>query len=175
MPITRSFRMDAWIPALLFAVGAGLAVFAGLTIFSWHAPEPVPMAAGFDRIPYDAAWAIAFASAALALHVVGATRSARLFALLTLALGGVRLAAWVVPDGIPLRPILANPWLPLADGSYNDMSTRTSSNSPTRWPWLSSTMQPSKLSAPTIGDRPSPARFTSTSGNRSGVRVLSLS
>ena len=125
MPITRSFRMDAWIPALLFAVGAGLAVFAGLTIVSWHAPEPVPMAAGFDRIQYDAAWAIAFASAALALHVVGATRSARLFALLTLALGGVRLAAWVVPDGIPLRPILANPWLPLADGSYNDMGLLT--------------------------------------------------
>src|SRR6185369_13120334 len=58
-------------------------------------------------------------------HVVGATRSARLFALLTLALGGVRLAAWVVPDGIPLRPILANPWLPLADGSYNDMGLLT--------------------------------------------------
>jgi hypothetical protein len=110
MPINRSFRLDAWIPALLFAVGTGLAVFAGLTIVSWHAPEPVRMAAGFDRIQYDAAWAIAFASAALALHVVGATRIARLLALVTLTLGGVRLAAWVVPDGIPLHPMLVNPW-----------------------------------------------------------------
>ena len=125
MPITRSFRVTAWIPALLFAVGAGLAVFAGLTIVSWHTPEPMPMAAGFDRMQYDAAWAIAFASAALALHVVGATRIARLFALVTLALGGVRLAASVVPDGIPVHPMLVNPWLPLKAGSYNDMGLLT--------------------------------------------------
>ena len=120
MPISRSFRLDAWIPALLFAVGTGLAVFAGLTIVNWHAPEPVRMAAGFDRIQYDAAWAIA-----LALHVIGATRIARLFALVPLTLGSVRLAAWVVPDGIPLHPMLVNPWLPLAAGSYNDMGLLT--------------------------------------------------
>ena len=125
MPNTRSFRLDAWIPALLFAVGTGLAVFAGLMIVSWHTPEPARMAAGFDRIQYDAAWAIVFASTALALHVVGATRIARLFALVPLALGSVRLAAWVAPDGIPLHPMLVNPWLPLAAGSYNDMGLLT--------------------------------------------------
>ena len=125
MPNTRSFRLDPWIPALLFAVGTGLAVFAGLMIVSWHAPEPARVVAGFDRIQYDAAWAIVFAGTALALHVVGATRIARLFALVTLTLGGVRLAAGVVPDGIPLHPMLANPWLPLADGSYNDMGLLT--------------------------------------------------
>ncbi len=40
MPTVRSYRLDAWIPALLFAVGAGLAVFAGLMIVSWHAANP---------------------------------------------------------------------------------------------------------------------------------------
>ncbi|HEX4524341.1 MAG TPA: PAS domain S-box protein [Casimicrobiaceae bacterium] len=125
MPITRSFRVDAWIPALLFAVGTGLAVFAGLTIVSWHALGPVQIAASFDRIQYDAAWAIAFAGAALALHAIGATRIARLFALVPLALGSVRLAAWIGPDWIPVHPMLVNPWLPLAAGSYNDMGVLT--------------------------------------------------
>jgi hypothetical protein len=125
MPTTRSFRLDAWIPALLFAVGTGLAVFAGLMIVSWHAPEPVRMAAGFDRIQYDAAWAIAFASAALAPLQARATRIARLFALVPMTLGSVSPDAWLVPDGIPLHPMLVNPWLPLAAGSYNDMGLLT--------------------------------------------------
>ncbi len=125
MPTTRSFRLDAWIPALLFAVGAGLAVFAGLMIVSWHAGEPVRATADFERIQYDAAWAIAFASVALALHAVGATRIARLCALVPLVLGGLRLTASVVPYGIPIHPMLANPWLPLAAGEYNDMGLLT--------------------------------------------------
>jgi PAS domain S-box-containing protein len=125
MPMMRSFRLDAWIPALLFAVGTGLAVFAGLMIVSWHAPEPARAVAGFDRIQYDAAWAIVFASMALALHVLGATQIARLCALLPLALGSVRLAAWALPDAIPIHPLLANPWLPLPAGSYNDMGLLT--------------------------------------------------
>ncbi len=125
MPSTRSFRMDAWIPALLFAAGAGLAVFAGLMIVSWHSSEPVRVAAGLERIQYDAAWAMAFASVALALYAVGAPRIARLCALVPLLLGTLRLAAWVVPDGIPVRPMLANPWLPLSAGDYNDMGLLT--------------------------------------------------
>src|ERR1700733_3314705 len=100
MPATRSFRVDAWIPVLLFAAGAGLAVFAGLMIVSWHSGEPVRAPAGLERIQYDAAWAIAFASVALALHAVGATRIARLSALVPLLLGTLRLAAWVVPERI---------------------------------------------------------------------------
>ena len=125
MPITRSFRLDTWIPALLFAVGTGLAVFAGLMIVSWHAAEPAHVIAGFDRIQYDAAWAIVFASMALALHVVGAKQIARLCALIPLGLGSTRLAAWVVPDGIRIHPLLANPWLTLPAGSYNDMGLLT--------------------------------------------------
>jgi hypothetical protein len=41
MPSTRAFRIDAWITALLFAIGAGIAVFAGLMIVSWHSSQPV--------------------------------------------------------------------------------------------------------------------------------------
>ena len=40
MQTPRPYHLDAWIPALLFGIGAGMAVFAGLMIVSWHAPEP---------------------------------------------------------------------------------------------------------------------------------------
>lgn len=124
MQTARPHHLDAWIPALLFGVGAGIAVFAGLMIVSWHATEPVPATADFGRIQYDAAWAIAFASAALALHAVEATRFARLCALVPLALGGLRLIASAVPDVFPIHPMLANPWLPLA-ANYNEMGLLT--------------------------------------------------
>lgn len=125
MPEARFSRLDAWVPALLFAVGAGLAVFAGLMIASWHAGEPVQATLAFERVQYDAAWAIAFASVALALHAVGARTPARLCAAVPLVLGGVRLAASLLPNTIPIHPILANPWLPLAAGDYNDMGLLT--------------------------------------------------
>ena len=125
MPNVRISRPEPWVPALLFAVGAGLAVFAGLMIVSWHAGDPVSATPRFERIQYDAAWAIAFASVALALHAVGATTLARLCAMVPLALGAVRLAATLVPDTIPIHPILANHWLPLAAGDYNDMGVLT--------------------------------------------------
>ncbi|MEP6996538.1 MAG: PAS domain S-box protein [Betaproteobacteria bacterium] len=117
--------MDVWIPALLFAIGAGLAVFAGLMIVSWHAAVPARVTGGLDRIQYDAAWAIAFASLALALHAIGGTRIARLCAAATLAIGGLRLAASAVPDAIAIHPMLANPWLHPVAGGYNDMGLLT--------------------------------------------------
>ncbi|HEY7945051.1 MAG TPA: PAS domain S-box protein [Casimicrobiaceae bacterium] len=125
MSNVRSYRLDAWIPALLFAVGAGLAVFAGLMIVSWHAGDPLQATPGFERIQYDAAWAIAFASVALALHAIGATRFASVCAAVPLVLGGLRLAAFFAPDTIQIHPILANPWLPLAAGDYNAMGLLT--------------------------------------------------
>ncbi|HEY2863076.1 MAG TPA: PAS domain S-box protein [Casimicrobiaceae bacterium] len=126
MPNTRSPHLNAWIPALLFAVGAGLAVFAGLMIVSWHSGEPAFTASGYERIQYDSAWAIAFASVALALHAVGFGRVSRLCAAVVLGLGALRLAASVItPNAIPIRPMLANPWLPLAAGDYNDMGLLT--------------------------------------------------
>ena len=124
MQTPRPSHLDAWIPALLFGIGAGLAVFAGLMIFSWHASEPVPATAGFGRIQYDAAWGIVFASAALALHAVGATRFARLCAIVPLVLGGLRLLASAAPHVVSIHPMLANPWLPLP-GDYNDMGLLT--------------------------------------------------
>lgn len=123
MQTSRSFRIDAWIPALLFAVGAGLVVFSGLMIVSWH--EPAQANAAFERIQYDASWAIAFASAALALHAAGLTRIARICAAVSLALGGLRLFASVVPNILMIHPMLANPWLPLAAGAYSDMGPLT--------------------------------------------------
>jgi len=125
MPTARSYRIDAWIPALLFAVGAGLAVFAGLMIVSWHAGETVRATAGLERIQYDAAWAIGFTGTALALHAVGAAGVARLFAAVALAIGGLRLAASIAPAAIAIHPMLANRWLPVAAGDYNDMSLLT--------------------------------------------------
>jgi PAS domain S-box-containing protein len=125
MQTARSHRLDAWIPALLFAVGAGLAVFAGLMIVSWHAAEPVQASPAFERIQYDAAWAIVFASIALAFHALNATRVARICAAIALVLGAMRLLASILPDAIAIHPMLANPWLPLAAGRYNDMSLIT--------------------------------------------------
>ena len=111
---------------MLFAVGAGLTVFAGLMIVSWHASETASATPGYERVQYDAAWAIAFASTALALHAVGFGRVSRLCAAVVLTLGTLRLTASVfTPNAIPIHPMLANPWLPLAAGDYNDMGLLT--------------------------------------------------
>ncbi|MGH8799696.1 MAG: PAS domain S-box protein, partial [Casimicrobiaceae bacterium] len=125
MSNVRPYRLDAWIPALLFAVGTGLAVFAGMMIVSWHAGEPLQATPGFERIQYDAAWAIAFGSIALAVHAIGASTFARICGAVPLVLGGLRLAAFFAPDAVGIHPILANPWLPLAAGDYNDMGLLT--------------------------------------------------
>ena len=125
MASARLFRLDAWVPPLLFAVGAGVAIFCGLTIASWHVGTAMTAAPGLERMQYDTAWAIGFAAIALALHAAGATLLARLCAAVPLVIGLLRLAASIVPDAVAIHPMLANPWLPLATGDYNDMSLLT--------------------------------------------------
>jgi PAS domain S-box-containing protein len=111
---------------LFVAAGLGVAAFCIDVITGWHASRLAPtIPLGLERIQYDTAWAFAFAGAALitfALHLGALTR---MFAAVPIALGGLRLVAYAVPDSIPIRPMLALPWLPFGAGGYNDMGVLT--------------------------------------------------
>ena len=111
---------------LFVATGVAVVAFCIDVITGWHASKPAPaIPLGLERIQYDTAWAFAFAGAALvavALHLGALTR---LFAAVPIALGGLRIIAYAVPDLIPIRPMLAVPWLPFGAGGYNDMGVLT--------------------------------------------------
>ncbi len=117
----RFSRVDPWVPALLFALGTAAAAFAGLMIVAWHTDASTQATAGFERIQYDTAWAIAFCGLTLALHALGMNVAARTGAMIPLLLGSMRLVARIAPGTIAIHPILGNPWLPFASGEYNAM------------------------------------------------------
>lgn len=111
----------------LFAV-AGIAVvaFCADVLWGWHANgAPLRLPLALERIQYDTAWAFAFTGAALIAFALRFPGLARFFAAVPIVLGSLRLAAYAIPDLIPIRPMLAVPALPYGAGAYNDMGVLT--------------------------------------------------
>jgi PAS domain S-box-containing protein len=121
----RFSRSEPWVAPVLFSLGVAIVIVAGLMISSWHTGERSPMAPALDAIQYDTAWVFAFCGIALALQATGFGRAARLVAAVPIVLGGLRIAAAIVPGVLPIHPLLANPWLPYKAGEYDDMSMLT--------------------------------------------------
>jgi PAS domain S-box-containing protein len=112
--------------ALFAAAGGVVIAFCAKVIADWHdggAPGGLPT--GLERVQYDTAWAFAFAGAGLISFALRLGSLARLFAAVPILLGSLRLIAYAIPGVIPIRPMLAVPWLPFGAGSYNDMSVLT--------------------------------------------------
>ena len=119
-------RSTMWSTAPLLGAGALIVAFCVEVILSWHAVgAPAPAALGLERIQYDTAWAFAFLGAALVSAAVRFTVLTRLLAAVPIALGTLRIVAYVVPGSVPVRPILANAWLPFGAGAYNEMGLLT--------------------------------------------------
>jgi PAS domain S-box-containing protein len=100
-------------------LGLVVAAGGGWFVVQWHTPEMSSL--GIERVQYDAAWAFVFGGAALAANAAGLSVAGRLCASVPIVLGALRVFASVAPGTIGVHPIMANPWLPLGDGSYNDM------------------------------------------------------
>ena len=112
--------------ALVVSAGIAVVAFCAVVIAGWHGVEvPAILLLGLERIQYDTAWAFAFAGAALASFALRLGSLTRLFAAVPIVLGGLRLVAYAIPELIPVRPMLAVPWLPFGTGSYNDMGVLT--------------------------------------------------
>ncbi|HTP46443.1 MAG TPA: PAS domain S-box protein [Casimicrobiaceae bacterium] len=122
MTMQRVSRSDVWVCAVLAAIGTSIAAIAGTMIWSWHTGEPISIAGStVERVQYDTAWVFVFCGMALALQAVGQHRAARLCAAVPMLLGVLRFTAVLLPM-LSVRPMLGNPWLPLAPGDYDDMS-----------------------------------------------------
>ncbi len=119
-------RLSLLFGALFVAAGVAVVAFCGEVIVGWHARQPAgALPLGLERIQYDTAWAFAFAGAALVAVALRLPRLTRWFAAVPILLGGLRIIAQFVPDTIPIRPMLAVPWLPFGAGNYNDMGLLT--------------------------------------------------
>ena len=113
----------AWTKLLLAGTGLLVSAFSLWTIAHWHGQTAAPLWA--EPLQYDAAWAFVFVGAALVSFAAGVGGFARLGAAVPIVLGALRLIAYLAPGTLPVRPILANGWLPLGEGGYNDMSVLT--------------------------------------------------
>ena len=118
-PRLDSFRSLPWTALALSLLGLAVAACGAWFVVQWHTPGMPSL--GIERIQYDAAWAFVFGGAALAANVAGLSAVGRLCASVPVVLGALRVIASVAPGSIAVHPILANPWLPLGVGSYNDM------------------------------------------------------
>ncbi|HEX9300941.1 MAG TPA: PAS domain S-box protein, partial [Casimicrobiaceae bacterium] len=119
-------RSTMWSTAPLLGAGLLIVAFCAGVILSWHAVGTATIATlGLERIQYDTAWAFAFVGAALVSAASRATVLTRLLAAIPIALGALRIVAYVVPGSVPVRPILANSWLPFEAGAYNEMGLLT--------------------------------------------------
>ncbi len=119
-------RSTVWSTALLFSAGLAIGAFGLWSIASWHANAARgELVFGLERIQYDTAWAFTFVGASLISFANRLAALTRLFAALPIALGALRLVAYLAPGTVPVRPILAIPWLPFGAGAYNDMGVLT--------------------------------------------------
>ena len=118
-PRLDSLRSLPWTALALSLLGLVVAASGAWFVVQWHTPGMPSL--GIERIQYDAAWAFVFGGAALATYVAGFSAVGRLCAFVPVVLGALRVMASVAPGRIAVHPILANPWLPLGAGSYNDM------------------------------------------------------
>ncbi|TMG82676.1 MAG: PAS domain S-box protein, partial [Betaproteobacteria bacterium] len=114
-----------WSAAPLVSAGTVAIAMGSWIVGAWHgwvSRTPPPELAS---IPYDAAWAFIFAGASLVATGTRLSSVGRALAIVPIALGALRLAAYIAPGNISVHPLLANSWLPYSDGNYSDMGVLT--------------------------------------------------
>ncbi|MEP6942604.1 MAG: PAS domain S-box protein [Betaproteobacteria bacterium] len=115
--ITRDFRhADAWVGALLFAVGAGAVALAGASLAGYHHGPAVLRIAEKPVLQYDIAWIVGLYGLALALYAVHARGLAHFSAAVGATIGLLGIIAFVFPASLTRNPLLDNPWLENAAG-----------------------------------------------------------
>src|SRR5207253_9528169 len=117
----RPSRAALWSSAVLFAVGVAVLAIASWMVAGWHDIVPDEPPSWLARIQYDSAWAFAFAGVSLLAAAARLRAFAALCAAIPIALGTLRLVAYLAPAALSIHPILANPWLPYGAGNYSDM------------------------------------------------------
>ena len=103
-----------------------MVAFCAVVIAGWHgAGSPAVLLLGLERIQYDTAWAFAFAGAALVSFALRLGALTRLFAAVPSRWAACASSRTPSRRPIPIRPMLAVPWLPFGAGNYNDMGVLT--------------------------------------------------
>jgi two-component system, NarL family, sensor histidine kinase UhpB len=125
MKFGRMPRVAAWSAILFAAVGLVVVAVAGWVIAAWHQFVLATPSLGVPQLQYDTAWAFVFCGAALIAYAFRLRRIGRLCASVPIALGAIRLIAYLAPGTINIHPVLAHAWLPLGAGNYNDMGVLT--------------------------------------------------
>jgi len=118
-------RVAAWSAILFATVGAVILAVSGWVIAAWHLLVLATPSLGVPHLQYDTAWAFAFCGATLIAYALRLRRVGRLFACVPLALGAIRMIAYLAPQKIAIHPILGHAWLPFGAGNYNDMGVLT--------------------------------------------------
>ncbi len=121
----RMPRVTAWSSIVFAATGLVVVAVASWVIAAWHQLVLATPSVGVPQLQYDTAWAFAFSGAALFAYAMRLRRIGRLCAAVPLALGAIRLIAYLIPGAIKTHPILAHAWLPLGADNYNDMGVLT--------------------------------------------------
>jgi hypothetical protein len=142
-------RAAAWSAILFGSTGVVVIAVAAWVIAAWHRVVMATPSLGVPHLQYDTAWAFVFCGAALVAYALQLRRLGRVCSAVPIALGAIRLAAYLAPGTIGIHPILAHPWLPFGAGNYNDMGVLTalvfvllgcaleSVHPPARSPWRS--------------------------------------
>ena len=125
MMFDRVPRVAAWSAILFATVGAVVLAVSGWVIAAWHQLVLPTPSVGVPHLQYDTAWAFAFCGAALIAYALRLRRVGQLFAAAPIALGAIRLIAYLAPGTINIHPILGHAWLPFGAGNYNDMGVLT--------------------------------------------------
>ena len=119
-------RSDLWVATLLFAVGLVVASFAVAVLVTYHNGPQLFQMSGVDRLQYDTAWIIALSGISLLTYAAGLRTVGRLCASAVIIISGLRIAGYILPQLVSVRPVLANPWLKFGPGDYNAMGILTS-------------------------------------------------
>ena len=125
MMFGRVPRVAAWSAILFATIGAVVLAVSGWVIAAWHLLVLATPSVGVPHLQYDTAWAFAFCGAAFIAYALRLRRVGQLFAVAPVALGAIRLIAYLAPGTINIHPILGHPWLPFGAGNYNDMGVLT--------------------------------------------------
>jgi len=104
-------RTDNLIAALLLAVGAVVAAFAGATLVAYHQGPEALRITGAPPMQYDTAWIVELYGAGFMLYALRVRAVARMCALAGTFVGLLGIAAFAFPRAIMRNPLLDNPWL----------------------------------------------------------------
>src|ERR1700736_2760814 len=125
MMFGRMPRVAAWSAILFRTIGAVVLAVSGWVIAAWHQLVLPTPSVGVPHLQYDTAWAFAFCGGALIADALRLRRGGPLLGVAPVALGAIRLIAYLAPGTINIHPILGHAWLPFGAGNYNDMGVLT--------------------------------------------------